>query len=213
MKLSEETLLRLMAYADDELDAAERAEIEALLAKSEEARAVLAGMTGSPVGEWVARSQEERAVAAAADSLAASVMAKVAQEGKPLGDLEEARRRRELRGRVAMGLAAVAALAAGLFLYVRTDNAPTVPAPSGPIASATQPPAQPAPLTSVEPPIDTAVAANAANAEPPEVTVESTTSHDVSVFVIPETAGATANLNTAASVIVWIGDDPPPKGK
>jgi hypothetical protein len=39
-------------------------------------------------------------------------------------------------------------------------------------------------------------------------------SHDVSVYEVPAAAAAAANMNNAASVIIWIGDDSPqPKGK
>jgi hypothetical protein len=47
-----------------------------------------------------------------------------------------------------------------------------------------------------------------ANAEPPEVTIKSTTSHDVSVLVVPAVAAAANANGNPASVIVWVGDNP-----
>ena len=46
MKLPKDTMLDLMAYADGELDEADKKRVEALLASSEDARRVVEGMAG-----------------------------------------------------------------------------------------------------------------------------------------------------------------------
>jgi len=56
MSLSRETMLALMAYADGELEGKERARVDALLAKSEEARRVVQAMCGGAVGAWLSQA-------------------------------------------------------------------------------------------------------------------------------------------------------------
>jgi hypothetical protein len=215
MSLSQETMLDLMAYADGELDESDVARVEKLLEESDEARRVLEGMTGelaAGVSEWVAHSQDERAAKAGADSIADAVMSRAVAGGATVASLEDARKKREVRTRVAIAVAAIAAVAAAVFLYVGGDKGASLGEPAAPVASGGPTPTQIAPPPAPMPlplPSEQSPEQVAAGGPPPEVTIESTTSHDVSVTVVP----AAANMNGAASVIVWIGDDPTPKGK
>jgi hypothetical protein len=221
MSLSHDQVLQLMAYADDELDGDERAAVEALLARDEDARGVVVAMSGSAVsavGEWVARTHEDRAVAAGADSIADAVMARVAEsatradgvraEPRELSSLDAARERRARRMQTGGALIAIAAMAAGVLFYVGSQSGPTQ-ATGGPLASmAPSEPETARPPTPSADPEQVAVGAGTV-----QVNEIDSPSHDVSVYEIPAAAAA-ANMNSAASVIIWIGDDSPqPKGK
>jgi len=207
MSLSHETMLDLMAYADGETDAEVSARIEKLLDESAEARDVVAAMKGpvSAVGEHIAREAEARSVRAGGDSIADAVMAKIAPAN--VTSLAAAREKRDGRGRTALVIGAIVAIAAGVVIYARSasDRAPgdspmasMAPSESVP-AQVTSPPA----MSSAEP-----LEGVMANAEPPEVTIKSTTSHDVSVLVVPAVAAAANANGNPASVIVWVGDNP-----
>jgi hypothetical protein len=203
MSLSHETMLDLMAYADGEADAEVSARVEKLLVESAEARDVVAAMTGpvAEVGAFVAREADAHAVRAGADTIVDAVMEKVAKAN--VSSLDAARARREERTRTAVVIAAMVAIAAGVFFYVRSTSDPT---PGASLALSGMAPSEAVPpsvSSSNEPPEGVV-----ANAEPPEVTIKSTTSHDVSVLVVPAVqAAANANGNPA-SVIVWVGDNP-----
>ena len=214
MSLSHETLLELMAYADGELEGGDRARVEALLGQSAEARQVVAGISGAEsaaVGHWLRNSQEQKATAAGIDALANSVMAQVGGVVRS----NAARTRRRAIAKIGGGIAAALAMAASVILLLG-HRPPVGAAGHEPLARQTEsarpssdpatnaPGADPALSTNDETASETAPAAAGL---PPEVNVESTTSHDVSVFVIPAVAGAAANVGGAASVIVWISDE------
>ena len=210
MSLSSEKMMLLMALADGELDGDELAEAEALVVSNDEARAVVEAMRGpasAAIGEWVASSQVERAIAGGAESIAGTVMQRIAAEAKPkVASLDAARDRRDARLKAAAFVVAVASLAAGVFFYVGSDKVLPPPGPA-PIASGSPP----APVTVPMPSPSALASADPAPAEVPspgpEVTIESSTSHDVTVFTVPASIGAA--VNTPGSVIVWIGDDKP----
>ena len=213
MSLSHDQVLQLMAYADDELEGDERAAVEALIATDDDARCVVAAMSGSAVNEWVARVHEERAVAAGADSIADAVMARVASDGGSsanVSSLAAMRERRARRMQTGGAIVAIAAIAAGVFFYVGSQPGPTH-APGGPLASMA--PSEP---DTAQPPAASAEreqVAQAAGTGTVQVNDIDSPSHDVSVYEVPAAAAA-ANMNSAASVIIWIGDDSPqPKGK
>ncbi len=221
MSLSPDKTMLLMALADGELEGDERAEAETLVATNEEARSVVEALRGpasEALADWVATSQLERAdraIAAGAESIAGTVMQRIADDAKRganVSSLDAARRSRQARDarlKVSAVVVAVATLAAGVFFYVGSEHAGPLAPPSAPVASA---PTPPAPVT-VPMPSPSALA----NADPsqapdvpspgPEVTIESSTSHDVTVFHVPASIGAA--VNTPGSVIVWIGDDKP----
>jgi hypothetical protein len=211
VSLSAEQMTLIMALADDELDGDERAQAEELVATSADARKVYEAMSGpvvGAVGEWVATSQIDRAVAASADSITASVMAAIANEPPKVSSLDAARARRDARLKAAALVVAAASMAAGVFFFFGTDKVTPPPGPA-PVASNTAAPPVTVPMPSPSA-LATADPAPSAPDEPsagPEVTVESTTSHDVSVFHVPASIGAA--VNTPGSVIVWIGDDKP----
>ncbi len=220
--LSPDKMMLLMALADGELDGNERAEAEALVATNEEARRVveaLGGPVAEALGDWVATSQVERAVAAGAESIAGTVMQRIAEDARPkVSSLDAARARRDARLKASAFVVAVASLAAGVFFYVGSEKAIAPPAPiaSAPVgvspvspsAPVTVPMPSPSALATAEPLFNWGDDPAPGAAGPgPEITVESTSSHDVSIFHVPASIGAA--MNTPGSVIVWIGDDKP----
>jgi hypothetical protein len=208
MSLSHETMLDLMAYADGEADAEVTARVEKLVAESAEARDFVAAMVGAvaEVAAFVARESDAHAARAGADTIANAVMNAVSTAGPAanVASLDAARGRRDARGRAALIVAAMVAIAAGVFFYVRStsDSGPSV-SPMANIA-----PSEAVPASASAGGQEGGPEGVMANAEPPEVTIKSTTSHDVSVLVVPAVqAAANANGNPA-SVIVWVGDNP-----
>jgi hypothetical protein len=202
MSLSHKTMLDLMAYADGEADPEVAARIEKLLEVSAEARGVVAAMAGpvAAVGAFVAREADARATRAGADTIANAVMDKIAPAD--VSSLDAARAKRDARGRTALAIGAIVAIAAGVLIYARNAGDPT----PGDSPMASMAPSESVPLMAsspVEPPEGVV-----ANAEPPEVTIKSTTSHDVSVLVVPAVEAAANANGSPASVIVWIGDNP-----
>jgi hypothetical protein len=207
MSLSHETMLDLMAYTDGEADAEVSARVEKLLEESAEARDFVTVMTGAvaEVGAFVAREADAHAMRAGADTIANAVMDKIATAN--VSSLDAARAKRDTTGRTTIVLGAILAIAAGVVLYVRS----TGDSDTGVSPMASMGPSESVPLlaaSSSGQPQEGAPEGVVANAEPPEVTIKSTTSHDVSVLVVPAVeAAANANGNPA-SVIVWVGDNP-----
>jgi anti-sigma factor RsiW len=206
MALTHNELIYLMAYVDGQVDDDEIPEVEALLAKSEEARRIVA--QHQAMGDWVRARGEELGAKKGVDSIAADVMQEVEKlGGAQVITIERARAKRALnfqRVKEFGALAAVAAVAAAFYLWpdqsesplphatpVAMDSAPT------PADSATAPPSPPP--SAEEPPL-----AMASNDTAGGVDVEAVESpaHQFSVFYVP------ASLNTnAQSVVVWIGDE------
>jgi anti-sigma factor RsiW len=135
--LSREAMLDLMAYADGELEGAERARIEELVRKSEEARRVVDSLR--TLGDVVRTLPESEAVSqrlldGIADGIADDVMRSLeAEPAVPVSNVVPlAARRAGGRGRAVGVAVGVLALAAGALLMLRTSG----PAP-GPVATET----------------------------------------------------------------------------
>jgi len=204
VSLYAEELMKLMALADGELDADERAEAEALVATNAEARRAFETMRGPAahaIGDWVATSALERANAA--ETIAGAVMARIAEAPK-VASLDAARARRDARLKASAMLVAAASIAAGAFFYLGGQQSqPLAPAPvaSAPTQTATAPVTVPMPSPSALASADPAPQQD----EGPEVTIESS-DENITIFHVPGTVGA--NVNTPGSVIVWIDDKP-----
>jgi hypothetical protein len=214
--LPQDTLLELMAYADGELEGADRERIEKLVAESAEAKAfvqnleVLAGHVRLVASAQAPGLGESRVKV---DGIADAVLACIEREegnAAPanvvaLDDVRAVHAERRTpkaaagRWRVAAGLAAATlALAASVFVVMRGE-APTAvrdPRPS-------TPPSQllPSPLPQVD-----AVKEVLATVGVDVETVDAPQA--VSVFYVPAmNASASAN---ASSVVVWIEDEVKP---
>jgi hypothetical protein len=210
MSLSSDELVQLMAYIDGQVDEDEVAEVEALIARSAEARHVVADV--SAVGAWMREASDQKAAAAGADKIADLVMAEAeALGGAKVITLERERARRALnRQRVKefSALAAVAAALTLLWLWPAHDRTPPVAVANAPAPTSTGAPSPIKPgVSSPTPPMPGGVApadsspALAVGSED-GVDVENVESaHNVSVFYLP-----VANKN-AASVVVWIGEE------
>jgi anti-sigma factor RsiW len=183
MSLSRETMLELMAFADGELEGEDRARVERLVAESSEARSVVEAMRSPAIGAWLEGEMAERA--AAADGIAAAVMAKLPK-------------RAPARGRspaVVISIGAALALAAGVALILRSQGAST--AVHGPVASVDTPSVdmQPPPSMAQRP------------TQGVEVDEVDSPSRDISVFEIPVVGAAAANANGPSSVVIMIEDE------
>jgi hypothetical protein len=203
MTLSREAMLELMAYADGELDGDARVRVQALLAESAEARAVVSAL--ETLGEVVSEVEEHRAKSDGADGIADVVLLRIAgaesqepllrpapassrvaaaRDGGAAGGRATAGRRR-VRASAAVG--AVLAMAAAVALLVRSREAA---------------------LGSLFGGRETAVVSPAGSSEASGggVEVESLDSPDVPVSVFYQPASGGPNL-TAASVVVWINEE------
>jgi hypothetical protein len=144
MSLSSETMMRLMEYADGELAADGRAEIEALLLKDPDAARFVRDVAG--LGE-ITRALHEASPDAkriASFDVADMVMAAVKEAkrdppvAKKVVSLADARAKRSnMAMRIGGGVVAVAALAASIFLFARPQG--ESPLGSGPYAQTTGP--------------------------------------------------------------------------
>lgn len=128
-RLSEQRMLKLMAYVDGELDGAERDEVEGWLATDVEAArfAEEIGVLGGLVK--VGHGASSAATAAASFDVADAVMATIkTEEGSKVSSLAAARARRQKHLKV--GATAALALAASFFLMARSnEEAPMARAP------------------------------------------------------------------------------------
>lgn len=193
--LSSETMMKLMAYADGELDDAEKSDVEALLAKSSEAKQFVAQIMG--LGGIVAALHEGQNETIARFDIADAVMAKVEEAPavsrrgeiaggaagrgiRSISSLEIARARRASQMKVTGGIVGALALAAAVFLVARDKETPMAKAPS-------------------------VVAANndssMNNAGPGvEVDVVQSEGNSVSVFYLP------SSNELSTSVVVWVDE-------
>lgn len=209
----QDKLLLLMAYADGEATAEERAEVEALLASSAEARRVLRSIEaqGTIVGALLGPELDARAASAKADTIADAVMARLDAQAGAVLSMEQARSKKRRARSAAAAVATVAAMAAAFALFlrfgphegVRTSAIGSSSGVSSSSAVATgESLASGSASTSSVP---SAVVANAERERPTGVEVTGIDSPgDVSVFYVPAVTGGNAN---ASSVIIWIGDD------
>jgi len=219
MSLPEETMMDLMAYADDELEGDDLARVEALVQSNDEARRVVEAMSG--LGDRVREGIDSRWLETHAAPIAVAVMTKLEAEPtvvkrRPLGD--GSGNVRSLQRRHVVGVTVgVLAMAAAAMLVLRSNQEVEHPVAQGGGRATT--PAEIAPPFGSEKSGTTAVA----QASPPNqgtqpvqngqsgtsgVDVEQveSPSHQVSVFYLPAVSAAANNAN-ASSVVVWIGDD------
>jgi hypothetical protein len=198
MSLDAATLEKLMAFADGELDPAERTQIEELVRTNPDAANVVREL--GVLGECI-RVVEAQRPHVAADKIADDVMARIAAaphglapEGSRGNLVSLAARRRRTYGIVAALVAAAAAvviIARGLGPE-ETPTANVAPTQGAPTQVA------PTPAPSSEPTSTGNVGAVVASAEPAR---ESDTPSNVSVIVVPSEGEATS------SVVIWLGED------
>lgn len=194
--LSSETMMKLMAYADGELDGKERLDTEELLATDLDALRFVEQIAGcgNLVGEGYAASATAKTVAAF--DIADAVMAKVkseSRESKPevapkslvpssrISPIELARAKRAQRMKIGGGIAAALAIAAAVFVYARPSETPMAKGPS-----ITNNPSQTDGYRSNGPGVD--------------VNAVQTPGQNVSVFYLPS-----AN-ELSTSVIIWVDE-------
>lgn len=129
MSLSSKNMLDVMAWADGELEGAEAKRVEALIEKDKDAKELVRSF--GALGDFV-RDAESKSSKPTPD-LVDAVMAGIGPN-----DIERARLKRGMRARVAAVAVTLTALAAGVFLYQRSQppvdpigHAPIVPAATG----------------------------------------------------------------------------------
>lgn len=196
MTLSSETMMKLMAYADGELDGSERAEAEALVARDPQAAEFVASL--GALGDVVRAGHEDRVASIESFDVADAVLAKIEGQrpadppkSRSAGDLvslEAARERRAQRMKIGAGVVAALAAAAAVVLVARGPS-------EQPMAKAPPAPAEP----SADPGTSAAPAPSLASAGVEVDAVESP-GHSVSVFYLP-----TAN-ELSTSVVVWVDE-------
>jgi anti-sigma factor RsiW len=193
--LSKDVMLELMAYADGELEPAEMARVERLIAADADAKRLVESM--GALGR-VLVEMHEPSHAAATLGLVDDIMARVEKEGAPRKSMRppkvvDIRDLREARVKVAAAIVAVVALAAGIVLTTRKANEDSSSqVAKGPATTSPLPRQAPVPATGP----DTQVAAAGVDVEQVD------TNHDVQVFYLPSSVGA-----NASSVVVWIDDN------
>jgi anti-sigma factor RsiW len=204
MSLTKNELVYLMAYADGEVDDDEMAEVEALIAKSEEAQQIMAQQEA--LRGWVVKDGDRCATLGQADLIADRVMAEVeALGGAKVIALERGRAKRELNRQRAKEFGALGAIAAAVLLFVlwpSGEGAPVANRVAASPGSAIHAPAAAPPPSAA--PEGSAVAA--AESEVPGIDVQAVESpqHQFSIFYVPAATGANAH---ASSVVVWIGEE------
>lgn len=197
--LSSETMMKLMAYADGELDGKERLETEKLLLTDEHALRFVEQISGcgNLVGEGYEASKTAKTVASF--DIADAVMAKVKTEktdaapksevspkSTKISPIELARAKRAQRMKIGGGIALALAIAAAVFVYARPSETPMAKGPS-------TVPNNPTQTTSNGPGID--------------VKAVESPGQNVSVFYLPS-----AN-ELSTSVIIWVDESAGEKKK
>lgn len=196
--LSSETMMKLMAYADGELEGKERLETEELLATDLDALRFVEQVSGcgNLVGEGFEASSTAKTIAAF--DIADAVMAKVGSEArisKPelapkslvpssrISPIELARAKRAQRMKIGGGIAAALAIAAAVFVYARPSETPMASGPGQRPSTVTNNPSQ-----------------TASNGPGVDVNAVQTPGQNVSVFYLPS-----AN-ELSTSVIIWVDE-------
>jgi anti-sigma factor RsiW len=182
MSVSNERMLKLMAYADGELEGAELEEVQAWLAEDPNAVRVVNELAN--LGELVTLGHEgsSAAKAIATFDIADAVLSRLHEEPKrehasPAAvSLDAARARRQRNLRMGGLVAAALALAASVFLVTRNKE-------EQPMAVTVQP------------------AATVAGGPGVEVDVVETPEQSVSVFYLPSESSL-----TTTSVVVWVDE-------
>jgi anti-sigma factor RsiW len=194
MSMSSERMMKLMAYADGELEGAEKAEIEKLVDSDEEAARIVNAMLG--LGDFVRVGHEDKVAPVVAKvNLTDAIMKAVEKaEIEPANaktnvtSLDAARAKKR---NVGVGVVAALALAASIF-FVMQNKPDEKPMASKPVTTQTPAPQQ---MASVEAP-----SMNATTSAGVEVQAFESPGHSVSVFYLP-----TAN-ELSTSVTVWVDE-------
>jgi hypothetical protein len=205
VSLSKDELLNLMAYADGEVEGSTLSEVEALVARNDDAKRFLEQQ--GALRQWAVDSRGWNASAGGADGIANTVMARIAEMGGVTVialERERAKRERNRRRFVPFGaLAAVAATFALLYFWSRgasdrpasvaVQERKTVDFASAPAAASPALPSAAA-VASIDP------------SEEPVIDIQAVESpqHQFSIFYVPGSTGANAY---ASSVVVWIGEE------
>ncbi|MBS2018798.1 MAG: hypothetical protein JST00_38380 [Deltaproteobacteria bacterium] len=195
--LSSETMMKLMAYVDGELDGAERREAEDLLASDRDALRFVEQLAGGAKLVVEGYEASKIATSVATFDIADAVMASVKAEPKPeaaprsvvpmsakITPLELARAKRAQRLKIGGGIVAALALAAAVFVYARPSETPMAQGPSQ----------SPTALTNNQGPA-------ASNGPGVDVKAVESPGQNVSVFYLP-----TAN-ELSTSVIIWVDEN------
>jgi len=207
MSLSETELIYLMAYVDDQVDADELPDVTALLARSEEARQIVA--QHEALGDWVRSSSDTRAVDGGADLIADGVLREIEKlGGGKIIALETERARLALnrqRTKEFGVLFAVAAAAAAFWLMPAAQPEPVAVAPQVPAVNVQKSATSPSDSALAAAATPTASSSATAEADPAGVDVQSVESpdHPFSIFYVPAATGQNAH---SSSVVVWIGE-------
>ena len=192
MSLSSENMMKLMAYADGELEGADLEEAQRLLATDPDSVRFVEQIAG--LGQVVARGYEEgTGKTVARFDVADSVMALTKGESN-VRSLESARAKRSNSMKVGAGIAAALALAASLFLFAqhRTDEAPMASNNNAPAAQVGQ--------------------AGQGGAANPTVAAVSTSGTGVSVSTVNSPGNAVSVFylpmanELSTSVVVWVDE-------
>jgi anti-sigma factor RsiW len=121
MSVSPDRMMKLMAYADGELEGSEKAEVEKLVETNEEAARIVNAMLG--LGDFVREGHDASATkkTIAKVDLTDAIMKKVegAEVGKPDTNVRSLDAARAKRRNVGVGVVAALALAASLFFVAR----------------------------------------------------------------------------------------------
>jgi anti-sigma factor RsiW len=193
--LSSERMMKLMAYADGELEGADRAEVEKILATDIDAVRFVNEMAG--LGELVQIGRKDAAVSktVATFDIADAVMADVEREKstkktEKVVSLDAARERRKPNRNLKIGgaVAATLALAASVFLMTRQPK-------EQPMAVA--PKATSVPVAQTQEPMPS---------HGEGIEVDAVESPGVSVFYLP-------GQNASTSVVVWVEESSPGEKK
>jgi hypothetical protein len=191
-----------MSFADGELQGEARERAEKLVSESDEARRVVEAMRGPHIGIWLEDAIDRRADAVGADSIAETVMARLATpvEEVRVAPIRGARGGGAWQTRLAFAATCGAvALAAGVAFYLRSSA--TRLDDRAPVASVG------APSVDWQGPATTTTLAH----QGVEVDDIDSPSRGISVFEIPVGGAAAAPAVSPArlsSVVIWIEDDP-----
>jgi anti-sigma factor RsiW len=184
--LSSERMMKLMAYADGELEGADRAEVEKILATDIDAVRFVNEMAG--LGELVQIGRKDASVSktVASFDIADAVISKIESEKveTQVVSLDAARERRKPRNlKIGAAVAATLALAASVFLMTRQPKEQPM---------ATSPKATQAPIAQTQ---------EAMPSHGEGIEVDAVESPGVSVFYLP-------GQNASTSVVVWVEESP-----
>ena len=202
MSLSSENMLKLMAYADGELEGDERTEAEKLLATDPDSIRFVEQLGG--LGDLVGLGYAAKTGKTVAKFDIADQVMSLAAEAKPakVSSLAAAREKKSQKGsgaKVGVAIVAVLALAASIFVVAqhRSDETPMAKAPAAQGERARDTAAQPAPATTVASLPSTVSGSSGAGVD---VSTVNSPGNSVSVFYLP-----TAN-ELSTSVVVWVDE-------